>query len=353
MSIDMHSFLGANTETGFYSLYEEFVNKAKNPYIIKGGPGTGKSTLMKKIACRAAETGHSVEFIHCSSDPDSLDGIYIKDTGTCIVDGTPPHTVEPPYPGAVGKIIDLYAFWDNAFLKKHSDEIKKLNFDISGLYERAYLYIGAAGKLQKDLNKLGTAMLNKAKFKGYFERLCSKYFKQTQAIPSEDKRFLSAITPNGYITFNDEFNKKEAKTLVIDDEYGIAARAMELIKYKAQKSGHRVIICYNPINPALIDHILIPTASLNLCTSNSQHSIEAQPYCRINISRFLQQDAEKAHKEKISFLIRARDEIINEAVKLLDICHKKHDELEEIYKTAVDFNALTEYTDKLIEQIIE
>ena len=353
MNTDMHSFLGTNAETGFYSLYDEFISGVKNPYIIKGGPGTGKSTLMKKIGCKASEKGYTVEQIHCSSDPDSLDGVYIRDTDTCIIDGTAPHLVEPPYPGAVGRMIDLYNFWDTDFLRKHANEIKKINSDISSMYDRAYLYIGAVGKLQRDLNKIGAAMTNKAKLKGYFERLCGKYLKPTEGNCSEEKRFISAITPKGYVTYSDIFTDEDTKNLVIEDKYGISAKALEIIKYRALKYGHKVIACYSPINPNMLEHLLIPTAKLNICTSNTLQVIEAQPYCRINISRFFAEDAEKAHKEKINFLIRARDEIISEAVKLLAECHARHDNLEEIYKTAVDFDALTEYTDSLIKQIID
>ena len=45
------SFLGANTPKGFVSFFDELYNPYDNcsAYIIKGGPGTGKSTLMKAI----------------------------------------------------------------------------------------------------------------------------------------------------------------------------------------------------------------------------------------------------------------------------------------------------------------
>ena len=45
------TFLSANTTKGFVSLYGDFL-KGKKQYIIKGGPGTGKSTLMKNIGAR-------------------------------------------------------------------------------------------------------------------------------------------------------------------------------------------------------------------------------------------------------------------------------------------------------------
>ena len=52
----------------------------KNEKIAVIGPsGSGKSTFMRIIADSARKAGMSVEYIHCSGDPDSLDGIRIPE----------------------------------------------------------------------------------------------------------------------------------------------------------------------------------------------------------------------------------------------------------------------------------
>ena len=54
-------FAAANTEEGFYSIFESvFPPSALDKiFIIKGGPGTGKSTLMRQIAEYARGRGYS------------------------------------------------------------------------------------------------------------------------------------------------------------------------------------------------------------------------------------------------------------------------------------------------------
>ncbi len=86
-------FLGANTPSGFYSLYDQLIDpeRAEAVYILKGGPGCGKSTFMKTVAARAEERGLEVERILCSGDPASLDAILIPVCGAAVVDGTAPH----------------------------------------------------------------------------------------------------------------------------------------------------------------------------------------------------------------------------------------------------------------------
>ena len=86
-------YLGANSPTGFYSLYDQLLEpeQAETIYILKGGPGCGKSSLMRRVAQAMEEKGASVEYIACSGDPDSLDAVVFPALNTAIVDGTAPH----------------------------------------------------------------------------------------------------------------------------------------------------------------------------------------------------------------------------------------------------------------------
>lgn len=86
-------YLGANSPTGFYSLYDELMDPAEAAgiYILKGGPGCGKSTLMRRVAQQAEDAGLKVEYIPCSGDPDSLDAVILPEKKIALVDGTAPH----------------------------------------------------------------------------------------------------------------------------------------------------------------------------------------------------------------------------------------------------------------------
>ena len=84
-------FPGGNTAQGFYSFYESVLQGMDRIFIIKGGPGTGKSSLMRRIGLAMADRGYNVEFLCCSSDNDSLDGIIISELKLAMVDGTAPH----------------------------------------------------------------------------------------------------------------------------------------------------------------------------------------------------------------------------------------------------------------------
>jgi hypothetical protein len=42
-------FTSANSALGFVSFFEDNIKELNRLYILKGGPGTGKSTIMKNI----------------------------------------------------------------------------------------------------------------------------------------------------------------------------------------------------------------------------------------------------------------------------------------------------------------
>ena len=81
---------------GFYGLYEQLLDaKLYDLIILKDGPGCGKSTFMRRTTAAMEERGLESVYIHCSGDPDSLDGVIFPAIGTAIVDGTAPHGTAP------------------------------------------------------------------------------------------------------------------------------------------------------------------------------------------------------------------------------------------------------------------
>ena len=112
-------FLGANSPQGFYSLYPELLapEQASVIYILKGGPGCGKSTLMRQVAARAEEEGETVEYILCSGGPGSLDAVLLPGRRAALVDGTAPHGSGSEGRGPfTGQALLLTGIFDN-FLK--------------------------------------------------------------------------------------------------------------------------------------------------------------------------------------------------------------------------------------------
>ena len=86
-------FVGANSGEGFRNLFPEILD-LEDTYdfmILKGGPGVGKNTFMREIGRAMEEAGTAVEYLWCSGDPDSLDGVVLPELRCAGADGTSPH----------------------------------------------------------------------------------------------------------------------------------------------------------------------------------------------------------------------------------------------------------------------
>ena len=106
----VHFFLGANSGEGFYSLYDQMLGgRFDDLMILKGGPGCGKSTFMRRMGAAAEQRGERVIYIPCSGDPESLDGAIFPDRRAAVVDGTAPHVLEPTYAVANERYVTVFS----------------------------------------------------------------------------------------------------------------------------------------------------------------------------------------------------------------------------------------------------
>ena len=160
-SIDF--FLGATTPAGFKGYFEPLRHEpGMQMYLIKSGPGCGKSTLMKRLARAAEQRGELTQRIHCASDPDSLDGVILPGQHRAIVDATAPHVVEPDAPGADEVVVSLYHTIDAEKLHQCTDEVKALFARNALLRSRAARYIASAGSLLLDSRRAEACSARKA-----------------------------------------------------------------------------------------------------------------------------------------------------------------------------------------------
>ena len=164
MSNIRHMFPGNNTGQGFFSYFAYLLPQAQaqRVYCLKGGPGVGKSTFLKRIGERMAQEGFALEYMHCASDPDSLDGLVIPALGVALIDGTAPHVIDPAYPAAVDEIVNLGEFWDAAAIRENRGEIVRINGEIKGQYRRAFQYLAAAKCLMDDVVETFEAATDKS-----------------------------------------------------------------------------------------------------------------------------------------------------------------------------------------------
>lgn len=99
-------FLGAATKDGSIDCIPEITAGLSRRIFIKGRPGTGKSTFLKKVRAAANQAGWDTEEYRCAFDPNSADMVVIEGLGLCLFDSTAPHEHFPSLPG--DEILDFF-----------------------------------------------------------------------------------------------------------------------------------------------------------------------------------------------------------------------------------------------------
>lgn len=148
---NVNRFFGTMTENGSVNYINELTRGFRKRIFIKGRPGSGKSTLMKKVGEAARSRGLDTETYYCSFDPASLDMVVVRELGFCIFDATPPHELFPKLPS--DETLDMYALCIN-----HATD-RRFATEIAGISARYAEKIRAARECLARANRNRAAAL--------------------------------------------------------------------------------------------------------------------------------------------------------------------------------------------------
>ncbi len=354
-------FLGANSPQGFVSHFDQLDcgDPQWHTFIIKGGPGCGKSTFMKRIASVFAERCKGMQLIPCSSDPDSLDAVILPEWKVSIVDGTAPHVLEPKNPALSESILSFGDFLDPLKIKPHADTIRKIDKVTSKNYAQAIDCLAAAKSFLSDSNRIAMGCLSVEKLSSYARHFACKHFPRRCGHPGRGKesvRFLSAVNVQGVTSLAQTASTLCDHICFIADDWGAAASLfLCALRSYALDNGYDVITCYCPLAPnQKIDHLFIPALGLGFMTENRFHNLSGViPDRRIHAKRFLDIETMHHHKKRLSFNQKAAAQMIRQAISILAENKELHDELEAIYLAAMDFSQMDAMLEHVASQIVD
>lgn len=339
---DLHVFAGGNTSVGFYSCFEDILPPAqrKRMFYLKGGPGVGKSTLMRRVASAAKEAGQEVEYFHCSSDPDSLDGIALPQLGWAMMDGTAPHVYDPITPGARDTLIPLGDFLDERAMQPRAKEIAALQGEISLRFNRCYSFLSAAGQLGRLC--AGQSLRE--------DRLHDLARQWTDTLPRRGGRgtcrrlFAEGFTPKGQVTL---LEPAGLTVRWVECPQGLCLTPLwQEISWNACWRGLPVVHLLSPLWPEELDGLLLPEQGLLLRTCLPDTRPDATPWQQLCGSG-TQPEKERGYDKNAFELMICR------ALEQLSAAKALHDELENHYIPHMDFEAWQRRLDSLMQELAE
>lgn len=347
-------FPGGNTACGFCSFYDYIIGpEATRIFIIKGGPGVGKSTLMRQIGEDMLQRGYDVELHHCSSDNGSLDGVVVPSIKVALIDGTAPHIVDPKNPGAVDEIVHLGDYWDEEGLREHKNDIIEHNRQIKRYFERAYRYLGAAKSIRDNIVFNVSSCINKGKLYHLIHRITNMLFEDFDAadhIGKQRHMFASAITPDGVVDHLDTLIKPQARRYVLVADVGSGSDEMlKRIADAAVIRGYDVELYHCALVPEEVEHLVIPALGAAF-TIDGRFASDCTEVYDLN-------DCMDKHKyallsNEINTDRDMMNTLIGEAVNNIAVAKGIHDEMEAYYISNMRFDEVQQVKDRLLQRIL-
>lgn len=334
-----HFFLGANSADGFIGLYDQLLDaKLEDLLILKGGPGCGKSTFMRRVAEAMEQRGQETVYIHCSGDPDSLDGVIFPALRTAVADGTSPHVLEPRCMGARERYVDLSPCYDIARTKALRAELAAQTECCRAAYAEAYHVLRALGGVDAERRSLARAGLDEAKL---LRRTAGVAARELKGRSGQEGRavsaFLGGVTCQGTVCRFDTADTLCPRVYELCDSCGLAAPMLYTLEREARAAGQDVILCRDPLRPAETQHLLLPSLGLAFLTTNEERPYRGKPYRRIRIDAMAEEGLTRAQRAHLRFIRRVRRALAEEAVAALGRAKAGHDALEALYHPCVDF----------------
>lgn len=352
-------FPGGNTPKGYLSFFDQAItwNRFQRIFIIKGGPGVGKSTMMRYMASELLKKGINLEILHCTADSTSLDGVVLVDHDIAILDGTPPHMMDPKVPGCVDEIINLGLYWNEEGLKQNKDKIIGLQKSISSYYKRAYSYLTAAKTLLDDLKdiyiKAADFSANNIKTEEILHTVYD-YASREEKISTQRHMFASAITPEGSVNFLDILFQDVKKRFIITGYPGTGkSTLLKRVLDQALVRGYDVEIYYCAIDPEKIEHLIIKDLDIGFITSIKPHEFAElrEEDTIIDLNVVLDYKKLESQKDAIEYNNTVYENLYNEAIRNLTNTKKVRYDLEKLYYTNMNFKTTEEIRDQLLLKI--
>ena len=332
-------FAGANSGEGFRNLFPEIMDlqDTYDMMVLKGGPGVGKNTFMREIGRTMEQTGTAVEYLWCSGDPDSLDGVVLPEIRCAVVDGTSPHVMEPVYPAAVDRYVDLGRFYDLTAAKASAEEVRNCTHCYKDAYTRAYRSLKAARQVELDLITAARKRFDAEKADRRAKGIISRELRgKGNQSGKTTRRFLGSITHKGFVWRFDSVDTLCPKVYELEDSWGLAAGLLERFHHQAVKNGWDTIVCPSPEDLTRMEHLLIPGLGLAFVTSRPGMDYGKKPYRRIRLDAMTEMEG----RGRLRFQNRMAAMLRDDGVKALKEAKTAHDALEAIYNPYVDFDGV-------------
>lgn len=343
-------FPGAMGPDGFISCFDHLIpeDALRRRLILKGGPGVGKSTFMRRIHAALCEHGEASTLYFCSGDPDSLDAVAIPHAGLLILDGTAPHIVDPVIPGARDSIINLGVCLNEAAMHPRLPHIRACMADHAAASRRARAFLRAARALSQDAAAITAACVDPVRMSKMTRALISAALcadGKTTDTPTARPVITDAVTPKGELCLLGEGSAQRVIRLTGYAGMDLTSVLREMSR-AAQAAGYDTEEHLSPTAPGSLLHLTIPAAGTLITTGD--HLASEQTF---DFAACIPPGSLLRHECALEQLLSSAAQHRRQAVSALAQAKQLHDELETFYVPNMDFGRWQSMLDETLASL--
>ncbi|GAB6172896.1 hypothetical protein JCM15765_23740 [Paradesulfitobacterium aromaticivorans] len=263
-----HYFAEGLTSRGYISLLPVMMPNWERTYVLLGGPGTGKSTLIKVIGLELLDRGYGLDFFRSARDPDSIAGFTLTGQGYTMLDTAEIAPLQWRAPGVVEKFFDLGAFCDERKLSNQRQEILAVEDNLVQLQTKieeslSYLLANYVSKRADHMMHEAFPLYNPTQW-GFSKGESGPWSLVQNALHKLQKSivtpcFLHSVTPDGWLNLAPHFLTEFDQILLEGEE---TLEALNWFLREAQLLGQVIEVVLHPLNPNEIIGIVFPERNL-------------------------------------------------------------------------------------------
>ncbi|OME02573.1 hypothetical protein BSK54_09925 [Paenibacillus odorifer] len=352
----LNFFAGGNTAHGFSNLYESSLQGLTRLFVLKGGPGTGKTRIIREIGDLLAQQGYEIWLIHTASDNDSLDGVVIPELKVGIIDGTAPRVIKPELPEEAIVHVNLEQAVDTLQLSQRCVEIDSLVDQYTEEHELAYSGFAEALRIHDEWEAIYIATMN---FQAADE-LTQEYIQllygdqNFEKVSRVDHRFLGAATPKGAVDFVPNLTAGLKRYLVKGRAGSGKSTLLKKLAAEGIKRGVNVEIYHCGFDPNSLDMIIVRELGFAIFDSTAPHEYfpdRATDEIVDMYSRCIQPGTDEAFAETIAGIKERYSSTMKQSIQHLTAAKVFLDELKTIYAAATDFGHIDQIKSQIHQEI--
>ena len=261
--------------------------------------------------------------------------------------------VEPQYPGAVERYVNLGSCYNQKALWPLRQEIISCMAGYKGCYQRAYRCLGAAAEIMEDQRAtLLTEALSHKLAKRAHGILTREVPRRKGEQPGRVKqRFLGAVTHRGPLCLYDTAAAQCGRIYALSDHCSLAHELLIHLLAGVTANGYDAVACPDPMVPERLAHLLVPQLGLAFLTDSGALPQGMTPYRRVRLDTAADGEVLRRSRPRLRFARKVSAALTEEAVDSLAQAKAMHDELEAVYNPHVDFDLVDEMARGIWDEI--